>query len=200
MLSRGADAIVIACNTATSAAAADLRREFDVPIIGMEPAVREAMRFCGGKRILVSATPVTLKGEKFSELIRLIDYNNLTDPVSLGGLVPFAEREEFTSTAVDAYLKEQLSPFPLQDYGALVLGCTHFNYFKDSLRAILGDEIHIIDGNAGTVRQLMRLLSLESCTAGSAKTEFYFSDVPVAGGDLARIDRYMARLDKMQNI
>lgn len=200
MLSHGADAVVIACNTATSAAAETLRQEFDIPIIGMEPAVREAMRFCGGKRILVSATPVTLNGAKFQRLTQLVDYNHLTDSLPLGELVSFAEREEFSSDDVRSYLAKRLSPFTPSDYGALVLGCTHFNYFKDSFRAILGDDIHIVDGNTGTVRQLMRLLSLEPCTTGTAETSFYFSDSPVTEDERARICRYLSRLDDMRTI
>ncbi|MBF0998536.1 MAG: hypothetical protein HXK80_00945 [Lachnospiraceae bacterium] len=76
------------------------------------------------------------------------------------GLVDFAEREEFESVAVKAYLEERFSTLHPAEYGVVVLGCTHFGYFRPALRSFFAKETQIIDGNAGTIRQLARVMGL----------------------------------------
>ena len=76
------------------------------------------------------------------------------------GLVDFAEREEFDSVAVKAYLEERFSTLHPAEYGVVVLGCTHFGYFRPALRSFFAKETQIIDGNAGTIRQLARVMGL----------------------------------------
>ena len=71
--------------------------------------------------------------------------------VALPKLVRFAEKQEFNSDEVLAYLKEALSKFDFKEYGSLVLGCTHFNYFKDSFHQLL-PHVHLLDGNRGTIK------------------------------------------------
>jgi len=202
MRDRGAGAVVIACNTATSAAAETLRREFDIPIVGMEPAVKAGLAVRDGKRVLAAATPVTLAGEKMRTLLRTLDTDGAVDTVSLGGLVPFAEREEFQSPAVEDYLRTALAPFDLERYGVLVLGCTHFNFFKDTLRRLLPPSVRLLDGNEGTVRQLRR--KLEACGTpggGCGAEQFFFSGRPVTEREeLERLGRYLEVLDRMLEI
>lgn len=152
-------AVVIACNTATAAAAELMRGKYEsLPIIGIEPAVKPAVAESGGRRVLVVATPLTVHEKRLRKLVERVDEEHLVDLLELPGLVEFAERGEFVSNGVTAYLRERLSEYPLDQYGELVLGCTHFNYFKDTFRSLLPPQIHMIDGSLGTVRQLMRVL------------------------------------------
>ncbi|MDO5046557.1 glutamate racemase [Campylobacter sp.] len=199
MQEQGVKAIVIACNTATSAAINELRANFSLPIIGMEPAVKKAVDSCGGARTLVIATPITVKGKKLQELIKRVDNDHLVDLVALPELVKFAENEEFNSDRVKEYLKNELLKFDLSLYSSLVLGCTHFNYFKDSLREILASHIKMIDGNEGTVNKLkfeLERLNLLENLGGNVR--YYYSAREVKDScELARIDRYLARLDRM---
>ena len=211
LVSEGADAVVVACNTATSVAVTELRAIYeqkDAPestlIIGMEPAVKLALDIGRQGRIIMAATPITVRGEKLSNLLSLYDKHALTDSIPLPMLVRFAEREEFDSEAVKNYLREQLSEFELDKYGTLVLGCTHFNYFKDSFRDILPENIAIVDGIDGTVRRLSSRLGIATDTSGKckkARVRFFESGAPVTSSkDTARFERLLERLEKMESI
>lgn len=152
LVSRGAEAIVVACNTATSAAISELRGAFSVPVIGMEPAVKLAADSFGARPTLLIATPLTIAGEKLARLVGRLECETWSLP--LPHLVGFAQDLEFDSPAVRAYLREELGKFELARLGSLVLGCTHFNYFKDVLREILPSHVRIIDGIDGTLNRL----------------------------------------------
>ena len=152
LVSRGADAVVVACNTATSAAISELRSAFSVPVIGMEPAVKLAADSFGACPTLLIATPLTIAGEKLARLVGRLECETWSLP--LPRLVKFAQDLEFDSPAVRAYLREELAKFELERLGSLVLGCTHFNYFKDVLREILPPHVRIIDGIDGTLNRL----------------------------------------------
>ena len=152
LVSRGADAVVVACNTATSAAISELRGAFSVPVIGMEPAVKLAADSFGSRPTLLIATPLTIAGEKLARLVGRLECETWSLP--LPRLVEFAQDLEFDSPAVRAYLREELGKFELKRLGSLVLGCTHFNYFKDVLRKILPSHVRIIDGIDGTLNRL----------------------------------------------
>nr|WP_314373794.1 glutamate racemase [uncultured Campylobacter sp.] len=152
LVSRGAEGVVVACNTATSAAISELRGAFSVPVIGMEPAVKLAADSFGARPMLLIATPLTIAGEKLARLVGRLECETWSLP--LPRLVEFAQDLEFDSPAVRAYLREELGKFELERLGSLVLGCTHFNYFKDVLREILPSHVRIIDGIDGTLNRL----------------------------------------------
>ena len=174
LVSRGADAVVVACNTATSAAILELRGAFSVPVIGMEPAVKLAADSFGARPTLLIATPLTIAGEKLARLVGRLECE--TWSLALPRLVEFAQDLEFDSPAVRAYLSEELGKFELERLGSLVLGCTHFNYFKDVLREILPSHVRIIDGIDGTLNRLaselgggLKLASVEDLPSRTAK-------------------------------
>lgn len=158
MIAQNCKAVVIACNTATAVAAQIMRQKYDIPIIGIEPAVKPAVRESCGKRVMVVATPLTVREEKLKNLVERVDSLHQVDLLALPRLVEFAEREEFVSDAVTEYLREALSSYETTQYSELVLGCTHFNFFKDTFQHLLPEKIHIIDGSVGTIRQLARVL------------------------------------------
>ncbi len=164
LLSEGAEAIVVACNTATAAAIRILREMTQVPVIGMEPAVKPAVELLETagkkKRILVTATSVTLREAKLKDLIGRVDPEHRVDLLPLPGLVTLAESGHFDTDDARRYLTDALSDVKAEDYSALVLGCTHFIYFLPLFREILGPEVHLIDGNAGTVRRLADVCGL----------------------------------------
>ncbi|GFI23720.1 glutamate racemase 2 [Lachnospiraceae bacterium] len=160
MISHDCKAVVIACNTATAVAAELMRNRYAfLPIIGIEPAVKPAVKESGGKRVLVVATPLAVHEKRLKNLVERVDDAHLVDLLELPGLVEFAERGEFVSEQVTTYLQERFADYKLEQYGELVLGCTHFNYFKDTFQKLMPSHIHLIDGSLGTVRQLMRVLS-----------------------------------------
>ncbi|MBQ4591183.1 MAG: glutamate racemase [Clostridia bacterium] len=198
---QGADAVVVACNTATSMAIGYLREKYPFPIVGMEPAVKPAAAAHQGEKILVCATPVTIAGEK---LHTLIEHNyasdDLPDLIGLPGLVTFAEQEIFDRGDVCKYLASVIDKE--RNYSAVVLGCTHFGYFSDSFRELLGD-IDLIDGTKGTVNRLISVLESEHIPLPADEEgcmTFYQTGRPVTDPKtLAFFDRLLARAEKFQN-
>ena len=202
LMTQDVKAIVTACNTATSVAAAEMRRRYSIPIIGMEPAAKKALDLDGEHRVLVTATPITVKGRKMELLIEKVDKDHLVDRLALPELVTFAERQEFRSPAVTEYLRTQFAAYDFADYSALVLGCTHFNYFKDTMREILPDHIRFVDGNEGTVNELIRRLRERNELEELLQTiDYFYSGRPVhEAGELERIRQFMRRLDQVYAI
>jgi glutamate racemase len=173
-------AIVIACNTATSIAVSELRSAYDVPIIGMEPAVKPAieMNRTTGKRVLVFATPLTLKQAKYAELISRVDDQYIVDSLPLPELVVFCEALNFEGKAIMDYFISKLSEFDLSIYGTIVLGCTHYPFYKNILKKILPNHIQIIDGRLGTINRLTEVLrGLDQLNShGTTHTRFLCSN------------------------
>ncbi len=203
LVGKGAEAIVIACNTATSVAAKEMRARFPIPIIGMEPAAKLALDLDDTRRVLVAATPITVHGEKLQHLLGRVDKSHLVDLLALPRLVTFAERGEFVSPDVTAYLKEEFASYDFSQYSALVLGCTHFNYFKDTMRELLPPSVSILDGNEGTVRELRRRMAEQGIEEekGKPHVTYYYSGREVCDPEeLSRIDTAMRRLAEVYSI
>ena len=197
----GAEAVVIACNTATCSAIGYVREKYrGVPILGMEPAAKPAVEENDAGRVLVVATPGTVRGERLKDLLARVDCRHCVDTLALPELVTFAENGEFVSQGVRRYLAGQFRPYRMDGYSALVLGCTHFNFFKDTFREFLSPKTEIIDGSAGTVSHLADVLGLTAGRAGDGGTvvEYYASGRKVTDPDeLRRIAGLLARLDQM---
>lgn len=201
LIGKGVDAVVIACNTATTVATKEFREKFPIPIVGMEPAVKKAVEEFQDtdKRVMVIATPITIAGEKLRNLVKRVDQDGRVDLLALPKLVRFAEEGDFTSPEIMEYLKEEMSVYPLEKYIALVPGCTHFNYFKKQYCKIFPGFVHFVDGNEGTVKQLMRVLP-EKDEKVEQKIEYYFSGRPASEEELERIGKCLKLLDEMYEI
>ena len=162
LLCQGAKAIVIACNTATSAAAARLRQEYDFPIIGMEPALKPASLLHKDGVVLSLATPGTIAGEKYAQLVS--QYGEGVISLPCPGLMEFAERGEMDGERLREYLAQLLAPYLQKNVEAVVLGCTHYVFLKKAISAFF-PGVPLIDGNLGTVRQLARRLDETNLSA-----------------------------------
>ncbi|MGC6587673.1 glutamate racemase [Paenibacillus sp. Dod16] len=154
-------AIVVACNTATSMAISDLRKAYPIPVIGMEPAVKPAVEInrSSGKRILVLATPLTIKESKYRDLVRRVDSMHIVDSLPLPELVEHCEALNFDQKVMKDYFTKQFESFDMNEYGTIVLGCTHYPFYKSILSDLLPDHIRMIDGSKGTVNRLIQVLS-----------------------------------------
>ena len=157
LLQRGIKALVIACNTATSAAVRLLRQMYpELIIVGIEPALKMAAdRFPEG-RIGVMATQVTLREEKFSQQTERFP-NVQVERIAAPGLVELVERGQVSGPEVEALLSQILSPY-VGKLNALVLGCTHYPFVRKTVSKILGSETHLFDGGEGTARHTRHLL------------------------------------------
>ncbi|NHC21143.1 glutamate racemase, partial [Bacillus sp. MM2020_4] len=204
MANQGIKALVIACNTATSIAVDDLRQKYDFPILGIEPAVKPAMQSCEGKRkkVLVLATNLTLREEKFHNLVKRLDNHDIVDSLPLPGLVQFAENFEFRKEKVVPYLKEELSQFDLKQYGTIVLGCTHFPYFEKIIKGIFPEEVDIISGSIGTAKNLKRILESSSqITDGTGNITFFKSGIQVEDKEtLTNYKNLLVMLDSISSL
>lgn len=174
--SKKVKAMVVACNTATSVAIKDLRSDYSIPIIGIEPAIKPAIENRKNKKVLLMATLVTVKGEKIKNLIQRLGAEDIVELIAMPKLVEFAESGEFNTERVKKYIKESLEKINLKEYSYLVLGCTHFPYFKTTLKEMLPDSICVIDGSIGVAERLKKVLE-ENKILGSNNLEitFYYS-------------------------
>jgi len=150
-------AIVIACNTATSAAITELRKKYSVPIIGMEPAVKPAIKLNRGKKIAVMATEMTLKEKKFNRLINQFKIRDKIIKVPCSPLVELIEKVKFDKVAIDEIMSDCIES--IESIESIVLGCTHFVFIKNYLEEKYNGQIKIFDGNLGTLMNLKNRLS-----------------------------------------
>lgn len=159
LIKKGAKAIVIACNTATSAAAHDLREHYkNTPIIGIEPALKPAIKLHETGSVIVMATKATLTQEKFKNLMDKYGEHREVIPLPCPGLVEFIESGDLDGEDVKNFLREKLNPYMDREISSIVLGCTHYPFVKDVIQEIVGEKVDIIDGSKGTVRELKRRL------------------------------------------
>lgn len=188
LLSRKIKALVIACNTATGAAAYTLRRELTIPVIGMEPALKPASELRKNGDILVLATPLTLHQEKFNRLME--KYGEGAVRVPCTGLMELVENENWTGAG--AYLKEVFALYDLKKTDAVVLGCTHYVFLKEMIRDMLPEHIAITEGSDGTARQLKRVLARNHLLReeGKGRVDLETSGIPE---DIEKMRRLLNR-------
>ena len=155
----GIKAFVIACNTATSAAVAFLREKYPEDIIiGVEPALKPAVKCCENPTVVVLATPLTLKEEKFALLLDRFDAEARVIPFACPGIVEFVERGEVSGESLHKFLVELFAPLKQESIDAVVLGCTHYPFVKAEISAVLGENVKIFDGSVGTALNTRRRL------------------------------------------
>lgn len=159
LLGQGVKALVVACNTATSAAIRILRAQYpDIPVIGIEPALKPAVMAKENPRVLVMATPMTLREEKFRLLMERFEKRATILPLPCPGLVEFVERGELESPGLERFLTELFAQYREQPVDCVVLGCTHYPFVKPIVQKVLGEHVLVFDGGAGTARETKRQL------------------------------------------
>ena len=176
---KGIKAVVIACNTATSAAIKDLRETFtDIPVIGIEPALKPAAEMKEDPLVLVMATPGTVQGEKFHVLTHRFEESARIRAAACPGLVEFVEAGILEGEQIEEKLHALLDPYLSEKPDAIVLGCTHYPFLRRAIRKVVGEGPVILDGSEGTARQLCRQLEskgLRSDRTRAGKVSFEMS-------------------------
>jgi glutamate racemase len=159
LLERGCKAIVVACNTASAAALKSLReRHPDVPFVGMEPAVKPAALHSRSRVVGVMATPGTLQGGPFAELLQRFATGVKVVQQPCPGLVERIERGEADAPGTEALLRELMAPMLAAGADVVVLACTHYPFALPLIQRIAGDGVRIIDPAPAVARQLGRVL------------------------------------------
>lgn len=173
----GAKALVVACNTATSAAAQLLREKWpQLPVVGVEPALKPAAIAERQGCVLVMATPMTIKLEKFHELASRFSDTVRIEAVPCVGLAARIEQGRFDDPDLIELLESLVGQYRGKVDG-VVLGCTHYPFVKRQILEVLGD-VDVFDGSEGTARELKRRLAAEGLIAPDYQegaTEFFSS-------------------------
>ena len=153
LMPRGLKALVVACNTATSAAIETLRKKYpDLIVVGIEPALKLAADRYPGGGIGVMATPVTLGEEKFCRLLSRYEHSCRVYQIPAPQLVPLIEGGQVDTPLMDRTLHQLLDPYQGK-LDALVLGCTHYPFASHAMERLLGPEVAVLDGGKGTASQ-----------------------------------------------
>jgi glutamate racemase len=175
LVEMGAKEVVIACNTATSAAIRVLRAKYPhIPMIGLEPAIKPASAYAEGGRVLVMATELTLREEKLNALIARFGDRAEIVRLPCPELVELAENGKTEGAEIDAYLHKILAPH-IGRIDAVVLGCTHFPLAKKAIQEAVGD-VRLFDGGAGAARQARRELErVDLLTDSNSKGNITFT-------------------------
>lgn len=165
----GAKGVVIACNTATSAAVRKLREMYpELPLVGIEPAVKPAVEQFPHGRILVMATPMTIREEKLHHLIEKFGGEAEVIPLACPGLMDFVEAGNIDSPEVYGFLRDILEPYK-KGLDGVVLGCTHYPFVKKTITQILGEDVKIFDGGEGTAKEIKRRLAISGLLRDNAQ-------------------------------
>lgn len=191
LLASDAKAIVVACNTATTAAIAKLRAEFSVPIIGVEPGVKPAVLASTTGVVGVLATPRTLQTPAFSQLSARYAGSARILLQPCPGLVPLIEALALKSPELRQLLQSYIQPLLAQGADTLVLGCTHYNFIAEVIADIAGPAITIVRTEMAVAKQLQRRLSELGLLNSSAEP---VADHFSSSGDNALFQRQLQQL------
>ena len=175
LLNQNAKIIVVACNTATTNAIKELRAKYDVPFIGIEPAIKPAALNSQKHVIGILATQGTLNSELFQQTSEKFHDTKIIEQIG-HGLVPLIENGEINSKAMNRLLHKYLEPMIAANIDYLVLGCSHYPYLIPQIKKILPKEIKIIDSGRAVARQTKSVLEEKvglTSIKNNAKSIFY---------------------------
>lgn len=200
LVSRGCCAIVVACNTATAAAIDYLRDNFSVPFVGMEPAVKPAALATKTNSIGVLATEGTFKGRLYQETTSKYA-SDINVVYKVGeGLVELVEQGKSSSNDLRVLLEKYITPMLTENIDHLVLGCTHYPFFTDTLKQILPKHVTIVNPAPAVAKQASRVINeLEESEKSYYTNEnpfvhFYSSD------DITVLKKLVGEIEKSEKI
>lgn len=158
LIDRGAEVVVVACNTASAAALSFLRSKFDLPFVGMEPAIKPAIHKTESGVVGVLATANTFKGDLYNNTLeRFAAGTKIIERVG-EGLVELIESGEFEGERIEGMLRSYLLPMIDQGADSIVLGCTHYPFLEKAIKNVVGDNIAIINPAPAVALQTQRLV------------------------------------------
>lgn len=159
LMAQGCKLIVIACNTASAAALAEVRQRWpDLPFVGMEPAVKPAVEHTNTGVVGVIATVATFQSELYASVVDRFSAGVRVLHQPCPGLVKQIEAGEFDTPRTESMLRGWIEPMLAQGIDALVLGCTHYPIIRPLIERIVGPGVRVIDPAPAVARQVARLL------------------------------------------
>jgi glutamate racemase len=196
LLNRNAKLIVVACNTATTNAIKELRIKYDVPFIGIEPAIKPAALQSKTNVIGVLATQGTINSDLFHKAV--LKYPNTKIIEQIGqGLVQLIENGELESSKMSQLLKSYIEPMVKANIDYLVLGCTHYPYLTPQIKPMLPKNIRIIDSGEAVALQTKKVLETSIGLHDISKTfnKFYTNTSPLVLSNLLKNKFNVEKLD-----
>lgn len=169
LLEMGCKIIVVACNTATTNAILALRENYNIPFIGIEPAIKPAALQTASKSIGILATKGTLSSALFHQTSSTLAKNISVVEIIGEGLVQLIEAGEIESAAMTELLKKYVSPMLAAKVDYIVLGCTHYPYIIPTLRKLIPKDIKIIESGEAVARQTKNVLRENTLLNDSAE-------------------------------
>lgn len=191
LLERGADLVLVACNTATTHTIAALRTRWpDVPFVGVEPGIKPAARLSRNHNVAVMATPATIQSQRLRQLIDEHAGDAEIHLVPCPGLADAIERAD--DVALSPLLDQTAQRLLATRADTVVLGCTHYPLIADRLAERLGPKVHLIDTAPAVVRRVQHLIGMTPHSHTPTHTEPVQLQV-LCTGDAAQIDRALLR-------
>ncbi len=185
LLDAGCKALVVACNSASAAALASLRAEYpNVPIIGMEPAVKPASELTRSGVIGVLATPATFKGKMFKATTERHASHLRILAQACPGLAELIEQDPNATNALEQALRQHLEPLLAAGADVIVLACTHYPLVRDMIADIVGPTCHLVDPAPAIARQVARVIK-ESENLGPERLFFTTGNLEKFSANLA---------------
>jgi glutamate racemase len=191
LLSKNVKAVIVACNTASSIAIPDLKKQFNIPIIGMiEPGAKMALQKTKNKKIGVIGTRATTGNLAYSSEIKRIDdtANVVEKPCPL--FVPLAEEGWTEHKATYEIAEEYLKELRENEIDTLVLGCTHYPILTNIIQKVIGQNVSLIDSgvaSAELIKKELQNLDLLTDFPEAGRQEFYVSDIQVKFKEVAEL-------------
>jgi glutamate racemase len=187
LLEHGAKLIVVACNSASGAALSALRARFDVPFVGMVPAVKPACGVSQTGRVGVLATPLAVRTALFTDVVNKFATDCMLTIQTCPGLAEAVERGDIDGEDTTGLLTQYLRPLQAALVDVVVLGCTHYPLLRTSIEMVMGPDVQVLDSGAAVAAQVVRVLDdrgLRSTGAGWGRFG------AMASGETAVLERF----------
>ncbi len=191
LVGAGARLLVVACNTASSAALEALRERFGVPVVGMEPPLKPAVERSRSGRVALLVTPATAEGARLARLHESYAGESRVLTIPMPGLADLVEGGEIAGPRVEALLGDALAGLPSEGVDEVALGCTHYGFVRPALRALLGEGVELIDTAEPVARRVLQQLDAHAIAIADTPDTTVSCAV---SGDPAAFEAAVARL------
>ncbi|RZJ71353.1 glutamate racemase [Flavobacterium sp.] len=196
LIDKGCKLIVVACNTATTNAIKELRAKYDIPFVGIEPAIKPAALESKTNNIGVLATKGTLSSELFNKAVETYHDTNIVEQVGFN-LVALIESGKMESEEMTKLLHEYLEPMVKANIDYLVLGCSHYPYLIPQIRQIVPEHVQIIDSGRAVAKQVQNLLKekVGNAEARNGQATFYTNFNPKVLSNILKNEYKIDQID-----
>lgn len=159
LLGFGVKLVVVACNSATAAALAELQRDYEIPIVGVVgPGVRAALRRSMSRRVGVIGTTLTIESGLYERELRRLDPSIEIFSQACPEFVEFVERNEVYGERIGAIARGYLEPMVEAGVDTVILGCTHYPLLEDLLLEVVGPGVRLVSSADETAAEVSDIL------------------------------------------